>query len=139
MNDFEKPDKKNSFGEQSSFASTSTLVRDETFDAILSKRHAYLKIMAPGEENKMIELGEADITIGRTSECEIQLPREGISRKHVLIHFHNEEYYVEDLDSKNGTYLNGVKIAKCVLRNKDQIDIGVVKIIFNEVAALIET
>jgi len=62
---------------------------------------------------------------------------DGISRKHALISFHNEEYYIKDLDSKNGTFLNGVRIAKCVLRNKDQIDIAGVKIIFNEVTSLI--
>ena len=138
MDDIEKPDREKSPGERSPFASTSTLVRDEVFDAILSKRHVYLKIPALEEENRIIELGEEDTTIGRTSECEIQLPMPGISRKHVLISLHNEEYYVEDLGSKNGTYLNGVRIAKCVLRNKDQIDIAGVKIIFNEVTAVIE-
>ncbi len=139
MDDTEKPQKKDSPGEKSPFATTTTLVRDEIFDSTLTKLHAYLKIPGFGEGTEFVELGEGDITIGRTSECEIQLPVEGVSRKHALISFHNEEYYVEDLDSKNGTYLNNVKIAKCILRNKDQIDICGVKIIFNEVTSLTET
>ena len=137
MKDTENPDKKTFSCEEKTFASTVPLVRDEILDASLTKLHCYLKVVTLDEGSKIIELSEDNITIGRTNECEIQLQMEGISRKHALISLHNEEYYIKDLDSKNGIFLNGVRIAKCVLRNKDQIDIAGVKIIFNEVTSLI--
>ena len=63
---------------------------------------------------------------------------ENVSRKHALITFRRNEYWLEDLDITNGTYINGIKIAKCVLRNNDQIDIGGVKMYFNEITVLKE-
>ena len=121
------------------FASTAPLLRDEILDASPTRLNCYLKIITFEEEEKIFELYECDITIGRSIKCDIQIPIKSISRKHALISFHNEEYYMEDLNSKNGTYLNGMRIAKCALRNKDQIDIGGVKIIFNEKTSLIKT
>jgi pSer/pThr/pTyr-binding forkhead associated (FHA) protein len=59
-----------------------------------------------------------------------------ISRRHAQITFRNEEYHLEDLGSTNGTYVNGIKIVKCILRNNDQIDIGGVKMLFTEEKSL---
>jgi pSer/pThr/pTyr-binding forkhead associated (FHA) protein len=55
-----------------------------------------------------------------------------VSRKHARITYYNEEYHVEDLDSTNGVYVNGIKVARCILRDQDQIEIGKVKILFSE-------
>ena len=39
---------------------------------------------------------------------------------------------MEDMNSTNGVYVNGVRVVKCVLRDNDQIEMGGVKIIFKE-------
>ncbi len=49
-----------------------------------------------------------------------------------LCFLHNEEYLIEDLGSKNGVFVNGIRVVKCILRNSDQIDIGGVKLVFRE-------
>ncbi|HUU39941.1 MAG TPA: FHA domain-containing protein [Desulfatiglandales bacterium] len=96
------------------------------------EKHAYLEIFSFSAEKKVIELKKKEVFIGRSRECQIQLRVTGVSRKHARIFFSNEEYYIEDLGSTNSTYVNDVKIKKCVLRKDDQIYIGGVKISFNE-------
>ncbi|MDB4766974.1 SpoIIE family protein phosphatase [bacterium] len=55
---------------------------------------------------RRIELGEKPITIGRHPECEIQIDEGAVSRKHAEITFKDKAYYLVDLSSRNGTYLN---------------------------------
>lgn len=113
--------------------STTVEVHQKTSVGEISTKHrAYLEIIGLGGKNKVIELGEEGIFIGRSPKCEIQLFAQNVSRRHARIGFYNEEYHIEDLDSTNGTYVNGIDIVKCILRNHDQIEIGGVRILFNE-------
>ena len=119
------------------YKSTTDLKKKIDYEDNIFKQHGYLKVLGnDGEEIKIIELGDEDYLIGRTLECNIQLQADSVSRKHALITFRGNEYWLEDLDSKNGIYINGLKIAKCVLRNNDQIDIGGVKMYFNDITFL---
>ena len=96
-----------------------------------TKYYASLQIIGPAETRKKFELREEDVVVGRTLDCDIQLSVDNVSRRHAMISFRDEEYQIEDLGSTNGTYVNGIKIEKCVLRNHDQIEIAGVKILFN--------
>ena len=123
--------------ESTSYKSTLDLNNKIDYEDSLSTQQGYLKVIGSnGEENELIELGKCDYLIGRISECDIQFKVENVSRKHALISFRDNEYWLEDLDSKNGTYINGVKIAKCLLHNDDQIDVGGVRMYFREVTVL---
>ena len=96
------------------------------------QQRAYLEITGLSEEPFGYELAEPEIVMGRSSHCQIQLPVFGISRVHARMVCQNEEYYIEDLGSTNGTYVNNIKIKKCVLRSHDVIEIGGIKIAFIE-------
>ena len=52
-----------------------------------------------------ILLGEGEIALGRGSDCQVQLPRERVSRHHALIRPLDDGYEIENL-SANGTRLN---------------------------------
>ena len=118
--------------EESGDSDTAEISRKTFLGDFPTKYHASLEIIGLGETRKQFELGEEDFVIGRTLDCEIQLSIDNVSRRHALISFRNEEYQIEDLGSTNGTYVNGIKVEKCVLRNHDQIEIGGVKITFND-------
>jgi len=132
-------DNKSKYDKKSLHSTTTKLSRDTFVEGISVKQHACLEILGSGKENRVIELGKEEIIIGRIPECGICLSVENVSRQHARVIFRNEEYFVEDLGSTNGTYVNGIKIVKCVLRNSDQINIGGVKILFTEDKTLQKT
>jgi hypothetical protein len=66
-----------------------------------------------------------DLTIGRKDNNSIVLGDQHVSGNHAKIIVRNGTLYLEDLNSTNGTYLNGNKIGGRVkLSNKDEIKIG---------------
>lgn len=66
-----------------------------------------------------------EIKIGRAPDNEIILPDPFISNNHARLHLRGEQYWLEDLDSKNGTFLNGILLTEpAVLANGDQLNIG---------------
>jgi len=72
-----------------------------------------------------------EIILGRSKHCHLQIDKPYVSRKHARIFLDGGEYYVLDLQSSGGTFLNGVKISKKqALKHNDEIVIDKVKIIF---------
>ncbi len=72
--------------------------------------------------------------LGRGSECDLLLPERQVSRQHVRIKHIDDQWVLEDLDSKNGTWLNGQQIkGERVLHDGDEIGIALaVKLVFVE-------
>lgn len=76
--------------------------------------------------------GKDRITIGRDEENHIVLNHNSISRQHALITKRNDSYYLEDLKSTNGTFLNGNRVtSKVPLKDNDVIFIGNTKMVFH--------
>jgi len=69
------------------------------------------------------ELGDV-LTIGRQSTNDVVVLEERASRKHCRIVREGGAYVLQDLDSANGTYLNGAKVARQPLEHGDEIRIG---------------
>ena len=77
------------------------------------------------------EIGEM-ISIGRDSSQTILLDDPFISRHHARIENKaHGEYVLTDMSSRNGTFLNGNKVYKAVLKNNDRIKIGKTEFIFS--------
>ncbi len=76
-------------------------------------------------------LGE-DTLIGRTRKNDICLPSPVISSNHARIFFADGEFYIEDLGSKNGSFVNGKQIVNhpALIKNGDKIAIGNIKFVF---------
>jgi pSer/pThr/pTyr-binding forkhead associated (FHA) protein len=69
-------------------------------------------------------------TIGRGSTCDIILYDDGVSGRHAEILCGVETYKVQDLDSSNGTQVNGRRIMDSDLRDGDIVSFGPVKCAF---------
>ncbi|MGB0679671.1 MAG: FHA domain-containing protein, partial [Polyangiales bacterium] len=69
-------------------------------------------------------LHEEAITLGRGSENNIVLENDSVSRSHARIEKRKQHWYVIDLDSTNGTFVNDVPISEHRLRRGDQVKIG---------------
>ncbi len=73
----------------------------------------------------VIELDNTDVYVGRTPESKIFARDDGVSRSHARFSRGMDgSTYVEDLESRNGTFLNGVKIARERLTSGDKIQFG---------------
>lgn len=59
---------------------------------------------------QVYELSTGTITIGRGENVSIQIPDSGVSRKHLEISITQDEILIEDLNSTNGTFINGKQI-----------------------------
>jgi pSer/pThr/pTyr-binding forkhead associated (FHA) protein len=73
---------------------------------------------------KTIETDKEVITIGRNVKNDIQIDNLSVSKQHARIVKRQGKYFIEDMKSTNGTYLNEKKIAKEKLANNDVITIG---------------
>jgi len=71
---------------------------------------AKLYIMEGPDRSQSIELKGTPIYVGRSSDNDIQMKDKAVSRKHLKIFTRDNRYYLEDLESKNGTYVNGEQI-----------------------------
>ena len=78
-----------------------------------------------------------ELIIGRSSELEMVLIEDMVSRHHAKITTTNDEIFIEDLGSTNGTFVNGEKITKCKLKEGDRILIGtsIIKLVYEEYEA----
>jgi diguanylate cyclase (GGDEF)-like protein len=76
------------------------------------------------ELGKRVQLGTAPFEIGRSSKNDLFLDQESISRHHARITFDGTQYWVQDLKSTNGTFVNDAPVKEQRLRDGDQIRIG---------------
>jgi hypothetical protein len=77
-------------------------------------------------------LNKPSLTIGRGEDCDIVLPDRQVSRQHIKILRDAQGFAVEDLGSKNGTYLNGMPVQGVArLQDGDEIQIALsVRLLF---------
>ena len=70
-------------------------------------------------------LAEDAVVVGRAEECEVVLADRAISRRHARLVRENGEWWLEDLGSRGGTWLNGREIAgRSRLAAGDRIGLG---------------
>jgi serine phosphatase RsbU (regulator of sigma subunit)/pSer/pThr/pTyr-binding forkhead associated (FHA) protein len=77
-------------------------------------------------------LERASVVLGRHPQCDIVLESASVSRQHVKITLSEGNYYLEDLNSRNGTYLNGKLATKPqLLKEGDEIGICDLSFVFH--------
>jgi pSer/pThr/pTyr-binding forkhead associated (FHA) protein len=72
------------------------------------------------------------LRVGRDPRNELVLADEQVSRLHAQIRREADGYVLYDLNSKNGTFVNGQQIARCRLRPGDRIRVGATDLVFFE-------
>ena len=81
---------------------------------------------------KAFDLDEATTTIGRGGENIIALNNTTISTNHCVLTRNDDGYLLTDLQSTNGTRVNGQLISETVLQNQDRVHVGTLEFIFAE-------
>ena len=70
------------------------------------------------------EMDSSEAVIGRSKECQIQINDKKSSRRHAKISRRGLSFFLKDLDTVNGTFVNGQKVTETELTGEDLIQIG---------------
>lgn len=82
-----------------------------------------------------ISLGHGGISIGRDKSCDVYVNDPTVSHQHAKIYTFFDVSYVEDLHSRNGTYVNGKRIEKHTLHHGDVVKIGHCELVYEKTEA----
>jgi PAS domain S-box-containing protein len=92
-----------------------------------------LKILKGRKTGQNYDLTGDSTVLGRHPNCDLVLPDETVSRHHARIIRNADTYYVEDLSSRNGTYLNGRRVDGATrLNDNDHIQIHEIILSYHE-------
>lgn len=75
-----------------------------------------LRILNGPQAGQLFNLKQGRNLIGRSSQSDIKLMAQGISKEHCEIHLNKEKILIVDLNSSNGSYVNGTRIQKAEIR-----------------------
>ena len=104
---------------------------ERTFVRMAPSRH-YLLIPAEGRAIREIPIGPEPLTIGRTPPCPVVLRDREVSRQHCQLELRNDEVWLTDLDSSNGTFLDGNRLSgPALLANGAVIRLGNQELIYH--------
>ncbi|MFM8982587.1 MAG: FHA domain-containing protein [Spartobacteria bacterium] len=91
---------------------------------------AKLLIQMPDGEEVTHDLPEDKTTVGRRADNSLLIEDTSVSSHHAEIYFENNAFFVKDLGSTNGTYLNGGQIKKAELNHNDELRFGSIPCFF---------
>ncbi len=80
-----------------------------------------------------IRLTKEKNILGKGDEVDVQVMDDFVSKLHALIYFEKDAFYISDLGSSNGTFLNEIVVMKEELKDGDHIRIGHQPMIFKRV------
>ncbi len=82
-------------------------------------------------ESRRLPLAQGENIVGRDARSEVWVDHTTVSRRHARIVVAGEDVHVEDLDSKNGTTVGGVRVAESIkLRDGDPLQFGLVRLVY---------
>jgi len=96
-----------------------------------------LLIQCPDGQMKTVSLGDGRLSIGRSSAAELCFPEDaGLSRQHFAFEPEGDDWTVQDLGSKNGTFVNNIPLkARLILKPGDRVTAGHLVIVYSPDAA----
>ena len=84
-----------------------------------------LSIKTPGSDIQTRHFEADEILIGRDPTCDCYLEDENVSSRHSLLKYHHSQWWLKDLGSTNGTYLNNLPVnSSVVIISADEITCG---------------
>src|SRR6478672_13570805 len=89
-----------------------------------------LVVSLDGVVIKEVQITKDKTTLGRRPYNDIVIDNLAVSGEHAVLQMAGHDVFIEDLNSTNGTYINGKAIKKQLLQHNDTVEIGKYKIKF---------
>lgn len=97
-------------------------------------RLVFLQTVGRPDDSEALEVDQAGISLGRSSDNRIVLDDPVASYRHALIRREGDGYRIEDLGSRNGTWVNDERVTEgYALESGDEICVGNTRLVFNVV------
>lgn len=94
-----------------------------------------LIVLEGDQQGRVLELGAKSLAIGRDPENDLVVKGADVSRRHAVVELANEAYFIRDLRSENGTFVNAVPVGRALLLDRDELKIGSTRMLFVEEVA----
>ena len=88
---------------------------------------AKLVLLSEGLTGRSYELKTEKTTVGRVSDNAFEIPEASVSSHHAEIHLRGHDVLVKDLNSTNGTFINGEKVTEAILKPGQILRLGMVE------------
>jgi pSer/pThr/pTyr-binding forkhead associated (FHA) protein len=83
-----------------------------------------ITVILNGRVMQKLSLAKDRILIGRSADSDVRINHAGVSRSHAVVTAKDGAFFVEDLESSNGTLVNGKRVRSVQLRNGDLVEVG---------------
>jgi hypothetical protein len=90
-----------------------------------------LVAQSPEFEGKTFDLTGPEITVGRVADNRIQIEHASVSGHHAVFKLDQLDYTIKDLDSTNGTRINGERVTQQKLRRNDILRLGNIELLYD--------
>lgn len=115
--------------------STSFVAREAVKNALNEDaQEASLRVENGSSAGELFSIPQkfSEALLGRGSACEFRIQDSSISREHAQLSREWDDVWIEDLKSKNGTYVNGVRLEqKQILADGDTLRLGKIELVFS--------
>ena len=91
---------------------------------------AYLVLYKDGRPDLSVPVPESGAGIGREAGNHVQLASPEVSKRHALLKLSAMKWYVRDLDSRNGVFVNGKRVREAIVQHGDKLTIGPYTLVF---------
>src|SRR5471030_3211877 len=90
-----------------------------------------LVAQSPEFSGKSFDLSGKEISVGRVADNKIQVEHASVSGHHAVMALDGLDYVIKDLDSTNGTRINGERITQQKLRRNDILRLGNIELLYD--------
>jgi len=83
-----------------------------------------LRVVEGQEAGKGYPVHKVPVTLGRDAISDISITDTRMSRQHAMLFFYSPDFYLKDLGSTNGTFVNDKRIKQAIIKNGDKVKVG---------------
>lgn len=103
----------------------------DSYGAVSSSSAMLFVVEGPSLQQEF-PLNRPQVLLGRSSTVEIPIDHEMVSKHHAKISFQNNQHVITDTGSRNGVFVNGLRVETHVLQHRDEIQIGPARFVYSE-------
>lgn len=82
-----------------------------------------IRVLSGSQKGKIFQLKAGANVIGRSSECDICIPDQGISKHHAQVEVRPDHFVITDVGSRNGTFVGGVQVRRKAIKAGERISL----------------